>query len=68
MLKCGMPKPVPYIMPIVNFCRENTVFPELWKIVQVVPISKNTNPSEYSDTEAYQYFNYYVKVVPLYKF
>lgn len=40
---------LPYVCHIVNFCINNSVFPDIWKLAQVIPLPKTDSPKEYKD-------------------
>lgn len=48
-IKLCCPYIVPVITHIVNFCLENNVFPNQWKIALVKPIPKSNEVKEYKD-------------------
>lgn len=49
MLLLCCPYILPYITHIVNFCLQNSVFPDSWKVGIIQPIPKCNNPEELKD-------------------
>lgn len=43
------PNIVPVITHIINYSLQYSVFPEIWKKSQIIPLPKVNNPSEYKD-------------------
>jgi len=49
MIKLCCPFLLPYIEHIFNFCIARSVFPSCWKLSNVVPLPKKSNPTGVSD-------------------
>ena len=47
MLLLCCPFVIPFVTHIINECILNSYFPVQWKQAQVIPLPKNSNPSEY---------------------
>ena len=49
MLISSTPLIVPYLKDIVNSCIQSSYFPSQWKIAKIIPLPKNTQPTEFNE-------------------
>lgn len=49
MLTMCCPFIIPYLCHIINWCLENSVFPDCWRVAMVIPVPKVSRPSQLSD-------------------
>ncbi|KAK3913454.1 putative RNA-directed DNA polymerase from transposon BS [Frankliniella fusca] len=48
-LKLCLPALMPIMEHLFNFCLQNSVFPSMWKMANILPIPKNKSPRECKD-------------------
>nr|CAI5863097.1 unnamed protein product [Callosobruchus analis] len=49
MIKMCLPTLLPYITHIINSCLESGYFPKRWREAIVIPVPKNSSPSNFND-------------------